>query len=185
MKYRILLALTCLSLGAASQTFEQHYLQFASTGLNSRTGADLIDFDGDGRLDVLFGFESRNELMVLKNSEVNFTPIEVFDSLNGYTHIKTIDFNTDGFDDFLMVGKKFSTNYLYLYLNDGSYNYTATVVGTIGFDRIRQLEAGDLDSDGDLDIAFTKAANDNRIYIYENQGNNNFLYHPGVLDFSG
>jgi len=187
MKYLFFLLSLGLSLTTSAQTFQQNYIQYSSTGVGSGAGADVIDYDGDGKQDVLIGFYSRRELLFLKNNEVNYTPTVISDSVMGYSYIKTLDFDNDGFDDFLLQSKETGSlsHNLYLFKNDGNYNYNPILVTPMGFDEIESLEVGDLDGDGDLDIVFDLIANDNWLRVHENLGDTAFNFWPGAISFSG
>lgn len=52
---------------AKAQDWEEQFIQYSSSGLDSDSGADVIDFDGDGILDVVMGSEQRKELQWLDN----------------------------------------------------------------------------------------------------------------------
>ncbi|MEO0405178.1 MAG: VCBS repeat-containing protein, partial [Bacteroidota bacterium] len=100
----IIMVFGCFFYSANTQELRQNYIQYSSTGLNSDSGADLIDFDGDGKLDILMGFESRRDLTYHKNNGSVYTPEFVIDSLIGYTYVKSADFNSDGDEDFILGG---------------------------------------------------------------------------------
>lgn len=173
----LLLILFSAYTSSAQLNFEEKYFQYYSAGLNSESGADFIDHDGDGQLDVLMGWEQRSKLMQFKNVGSTFDINIVSDSVSGYCYIKRVDLNRDGFDDYLLAEKQSTTGTysLYLYTNDGNYNYTASFVYYIGFERIERIDTADLDQDGDVDLIVDRFSNSNVFSVIENLGNGSFV----------
>ena len=156
-----------------SQEFRQQYIQYTSNGLNSDSGADIIDIDGDGQLDVLMGFESRRDLTFHKNNGSVYTPTFLLDSMSGYTYVKNVDFDMDGDSDFLLGANYNGTNTLFLYTNDGNGDYTSVWVGNTS-DFIQKAIVEDIDGDGDMDVILDILSNDNAIRFYRNNGDDTF-----------
>lgn len=183
---------------SAQLNFEPKYYQYSSGGLNSESGADFIDYDGDGQLDVLTGYEQRSKFLLFKNVGSTFDINVVSDSVGGYCYIKRVDLNRDGFDDFLVAEKKTitSTYDLFLYTNDGSYNYTPSFVYSLGSERIERIDTADLNQDGDVDLIIDRFSNANFFTVANNLGNGafstsqiSFVGQPselyGVVDMNG
>lgn len=83
------------------------------------------------------------------------------------------DLDKDGDND--LLGSDRQNNKLYLYLNDGSQNFAESVVDNID---AYWIEAGDIDQDGDVDLAVVGfAIYGYEGYWYENQGNMIFVRH--------
>ncbi len=162
----VFLLLTIIGL---TQEFRQNYIQYSSTGLNGDSGADIIDLDGDGQLDVLMGFESRADLTFHKNNGSVYTPTFLLDSMSGYTFVQTVDFDLDGDDDFLLGANYGGSNGLFLYTNDGSNNYSSLWMGYTT-EHIKKAVTVDIDNDGDMDVV----GNDSAIWFYRNNGDDTF-----------
>ena len=185
MKRLLLLFLLLISLvNIYSQDFRTNIVKFTSTGLDSDSGADFIDWDGDGKLDVVCGYEIHKEMMVLRNDEVTSTYTIVSDSCMGYNYFKRVDINFDGFDDFVAgVHSTSGFEEVYLYINDGNYNYSSVSIFNAGYDQIEMIEIADMDNDGDLDMVVDILANANFFFLLTNNGNNNYSW--SYIDFIG
>ncbi len=187
MKKLYMLALLLFSITIVyAQNFHANIINYSSSGLDSDSGADLIDFDGDGKLDVLAGFETRKELMVYKNLETTFHIETITDSLVGYFYIRCIDFNQDGFEDALISCNPNSIAYeegLYAYINDGNYNYTPHLIIPTNYDAVEQVEVVDMDLDGDLDLVIDFYANNSSFLYVKNEGNQ--TYSTSFINFYG
>lgn len=168
--FSVFLLLTAIGL---TQEFRQNYIQYSSSGLNSDSGADIIDLDGYGQLDVLMGFESRADLTFHKNNGSVYTPTFLLDTMTGYTFVQTVDFDLDGDDDFLLGANYSGSNGLFLYTNDGSNNYSSLWMGNTT-EHIQMAVAVDIDNDGDLDVVVDVVGNDSAIWFYRNNGDDTF-----------
>lgn len=179
------LLLFCITIVYA-QNFQANIINYSSSGLDSDSGADLMDFDGDGKLDVLAGFETRKELMVYKNLETTYHIETITDSLVGYFYIQCIDFNQDGFEDALISCNPNSIAYeegLYAYINDGNYNYTPHLIIPTNYDAVEQVEVVDMDLDGDFDLVIDFFANNSSFLYVKNEGNQ--TYSTSFINFYG
>ena len=94
----------------------------------------------------------------------------VFDSgiqIAGHSNMRAIsaaDMNGDGSSDLIVGRSSFSSGYLYL--NDGSNGFNLNEIFTQGF-YVQDLMTGDLDGDGDVDIAAASYTR-NRVSWFEN-----------------
>ncbi len=190
MKFILTILSVFVFFSAEAQNWQQHIVQYSSSGLDSRGGADVIDFDGDGLNDVLIGFEQRPELLLIRDNNFHKLQIEMLtDTLYGYSYIKTTDFNSDGFDDFIIRVYGFTGQQLWVCINDGNYNYSWQFIGDMDSAFFQSLEIADLDGDNDKDIVIDYEGNDGALFIYENIDDTLFnfslinLNGPGVTLF--
>lgn len=100
----------------------------------------------------------------------------IIDDLSGYFCVKTTDFNQDGFDDFILGASEFNSHKLYLMRNDGAYNYELVEIGLTA-STVDNMEAVDLDNDGDLDIVYDDCENNNFLRVWETLENDEFASH--------
>lgn len=140
---------TFICLTSFAQSFEQNFVKYSPTGIyQSDAAIDVIDFDGDGDTDIIQGYYTTRDIVLMRNDGNAYTMSILIDSLSQCSAIKTVDFNQDGFDDFIVSANGTIGNVLYLYLNDGNYDYTVQTLP--GFSYARSIDALDMDSDGDF-----------------------------------
>src|SRR5215212_2415660 len=136
----------------------------ATKGLTWTNKVELADINGDGLVDVLFanggdydypGEPAFSQVFLNRGPDQMFEEAtrQVFDSTRMLARvIKVGDVNADGSPD-ILVGTTYETQSR-LYLGDGSghfTNVTRTHLPQIKAS-IRDLEFGDVDGDGDLDV---------------------------------
>ena len=135
------------------------------------------DFDDDGDMDVVGGANNGDKLVIYANDGSEnfslFAELSVGDNrTNGVRVAKVSDLDEDGDPDIVVaafVGDTYSW-----YENDGSGIFTAhTIDDSPNADGATALDIGDLDGDGDQDIA-AGSNNANQYLWYENDGNENF-----------
>ncbi|NVK03929.1 MAG: T9SS type A sorting domain-containing protein [Flavobacteriia bacterium] len=183
---KLYLLLTSLIFSSAliAQNFDENFIRYSSSGIGSESGSALYDYDGDGQLDILTGFESRKHFLHLKNQGNTFSFEVLSDSVIGYAYVKRVDFDMDGIDDYIVSVKNNGGQYeLYLFLADAQNNYTQHYMMYIGFEEVEQVEIGDIDGDGDNDIIVDQLANLNAFLLGTNDGNYNFSF--SFINFSG
>lgn len=148
---------------------------------------DIIDFDKDGFEDIIMeGYVYVYDPM---NAEYNAL---FFSDTNDYMHtvMGVADFDGNGYNDLLTVLSSGSKqNDLSIYYYDGVDFEQEMLTDAIG---IGPLRVGDLESDGDMDIAIIDKYNTATPVILVNDGLGNFttryvqdpeLIHNRVLDF--
>jgi hypothetical protein len=142
------------------------------------------DLDGDGLMDII--------VCDCKSSSVNwirqypagvYTETVLSDGLNAPAHAQVIDFDKDGDKDILVavLGLLFPSNdkigSVIILENDGKNHFTKHVVAD-KIARVSDVRAGDLDGDGDMDLAVAQFGyDDGETRWIENLGNWQFKSH--------
>ncbi|MEK6257515.1 MAG: VCBS repeat-containing protein [Planctomycetota bacterium] len=83
--------------------------------------------------------------------------------------------DVDGDGDMDMLSAASVNNNLLWYENDGSQNFTAHTISTVGVE-VLSMTTADLDGDGDLDVLGV-SRNDSKLAWWENDGSQNFTLH--------
>ncbi len=147
----------------------------------------VADFDNDGDMDVIMGsfreasFPENRVLAWYENTDGTGENWTVYNFENdvensGVAQIVVGDFNDDGWMDFVTWSGHLTITYdAFLYTNNGT---TDTVTFTknelnIGHDLAEELEAGDLNGDGKLDLVISGSR---IIYRTINEGDSNFSF---------
>jgi hypothetical protein len=124
----------------------------------SPRGLTLGDIDGDGDLDLLVPNDSNGSINVLLNDGVNsghYAASATAPDIQRLTppgFVALGDLDNDG--DLDLVATGVATNTLSLRLNTGNGTFTTPANGTLTLDNAAsQVALGDVDNDGDLDIA--------------------------------
>lgn len=170
--FAVLMAANCPTLFA--QNFETNYIKYSSSGIRSDSDADFIDYDGDGKLDILAGYEETKHLLWMENQDVTFKIQALTDSLSGITFVKELDYNRDGYSDFLLSLRIGTRNDLFLFINDSSYQYDPHFVFSTGFEQVDRIEMGDFNADGDLDFFVDVEGSSSYFFFVESAGNFQF-----------
>jgi len=147
---------------------------------------DLGDIDRDGDLDIAFAASGGNQIGWLRNNGAaapTFTKVMVFETFANPFWIRIADFDGDGRPDLLATS--FVNDQVAWYRNQGG------VVPQFGSASVRSgvagatdIEAADLDADGDLDFVVTARDADRAVW-FENRGAGEFPFFrplPPVLD---
>ncbi len=133
----------------------------------------IADFNGDGTNDIIGptkDYSSRRALW-LNNGDGTFT--YGYENIRGYYGVDIGDLDNDGDLDIITSS--------YVYLNDGSGNFTAQSLPSMPY-YISDGHLYDLDNDGDLDFA---GIDDEYLFWLENDGSGSFMPHTIARNVSG
>lgn len=131
----------------------------------------LGDMDNDGDLDVIVATFNDNTISWLENDGAEnpvFTKNIISTTATGAQWVRVGDLNGDGFLD--VVSASAGNNKISVYMNNGDANpdFSETILTTDAISA-RGIEIGDIDGDGDLDIAAISSG-DNTLRWFENNG---------------
>ena len=148
------------------------------------------DLDNDGDLDMVV-IDNGQSFILTNDGAGVFSAAALSSTMYGSYHCALADIESDGDVDIIMVCSPMSTSsgawsgQNLIYINDGSAGFGTTVNFGSGNEYSIDVDAGDLDGDGDIDFvvangAVSDIAND----IYLNDGSGNFT-RRGFLYVSG
>ena len=151
----------------------------------------VVDLDGDGLLDILACDAIRNRVAWLRQGPAGtWTEQPVTEDVRAPAHVEPTDFDGDGDLDLLVasLGELFPSDLrigsVVVLENDGNQGFTRRVAAE-GIPRVADVRAGDLDGDGDLDLAVAAFGYDHGETLWlENQGGWAFEAHV-LQRFSG
>ena len=152
---------------------------------------EIADLDGDGLPDILVCDATRNRVSWIRQSPAGtYTEQVVGGGILAPAHVEPIDADADGDIDLVVasLGELFPSNLrigaVIVLENDGDQHFTSHVVAE-GLPRVADVRAGDLDGDGDVDLAVAAFGYDNGETLWlENLGG--WRFDPHVLQrFSG
>ncbi len=145
------------------------------------------DFDNDGDKDFV-GFNEANELIFYQNSGASSFAQSTIAAMTPGILMRAgavADFNADGMLDFL-VGPRDAhnaPNYVYVYQGNGNGTFTAVSNGTDMYTHdlsFNATTAGDVNGDGNQDVAMVGASGTDMLNLY--YGDGNFGFTKAVLD---
>lgn len=142
----------------------ERVLRFLPT--NGSTDFQIIDFDGDGKMDILYANGDNGDytpvlkpyhgihLFLNKNDEYQEA---FFLPLNGVYQAEAVDFDQDGDLDIAAVSfhpdfNNHPQESFVFYENDGQNNFSAHTISQFADSRWMRFATGDVDADGDVDI---------------------------------
>jgi len=142
------------------------------------------DLDGDGLLDIIVCDCKSNSVNWIRQYPAGvFTETVIADSLGAPAHVQVIDFDKDGDNDIMVavLGVIFPSNdkigSVVILENDGTNHFKKHIV-VDKVARVSDVRAGDLDGDGDLDLAVAQFGyDDGETRWIENLGNWQFKSH--------
>jgi hypothetical protein len=152
---------------------------------------ESADIDNDGDIDIVVNGEldiASNDplLKILKNNgNGTFAPAIDYTPARNFADMKLRDINGDGFVDLIFAPDgKFPPYHFGTALNNGNGTFAPTVVTNVFSCGEGTIEAADLDHDGDLDIVLTEEetcqGGEAHIFIFRNDGNQNFVRMPDI-----
>jgi hypothetical protein len=142
------------------------------------------DLDEDGLLDVIVSDAKDNFISWIRQYPENvYSETILATELIAPAHVQVFDFDLDGDKDILVavLGLLYPSNdkigSIVLLENDGNFNFTSKVI-IEKIARVSDVRAGDLDGDGDMDLAVAQFGyDDGETRWLENLGNGEFKTH--------
>ena len=137
---------------------------------------DFGDIDNDGDLDLVTAAAAGIYYM-RNNADGTFAPVIRYVPPLGVGEVKLRDMNNDGFLDLLMSSHPNNPPYHFaVSLNNGDGTFAPGVITFVGACQGGQIDAFDLDNDGDLDVVLTEpggcpGGGQVHIFIARNNGN--------------
>ncbi|HSN50257.1 MAG TPA: VCBS repeat-containing protein, partial [Bacteroidales bacterium] len=182
--------------GAATTAYEENkkgaridFLKSQPVGLTSSEApmishVQTFDLDRDSLTDIIVcDCKSNSVNWIRQFPEGTYTETVIADNLNAPAHVEMVDFDKDGDYDVLVavLGLIFPSNdkigSVVILENDGKNNFTKHVIAE-KIARVSDVRAGDLDNDGDLDLAVAQFGyDDGETRWMENLGDYNFVSH--------
>lgn len=155
------------------------------------TDLAIADLDQDGHLDVLYCEGLKHQVGWLKGDEKGgFNDSVLQTNIAGAAHVEAVDIDHDGDLDLLVasMGVVFPNPNLIgkviVLENDGRQQFTPRIIED-GTYRVTDIQAADIDADGDLDLAVAKFGyEEGEVCWLRNEGDWKFEYVP-LLDLSG
>jgi len=152
---------------------------------------ESADIDNDGDIDIVvngeFDVASNDPLLkILKNNgNGTFAPAIDYTPARNFADMKLRDINGDGFVDLIFAPDgNFPPYHFGTALNNGNGTFAPTVVTNVFSCGEGTIDAADLDHDGDLDIVLTEEetcqGGEAHIFIFRNDGNQNFVRMPDI-----
>ncbi|MCP4543439.1 MAG: DUF11 domain-containing protein [Chloroflexi bacterium] len=160
-------------LNAGDGTFPAANLLAPGPGGNQASSVALGDLDGDGDLDLALGQAARQNLIYWNEGDGTFGTYTSFDpTLDGTESVALGDVDEDGDLD-IVVGKTVIGPYSgenTVHLNAGNGTFPVTHTFGTGSDWTSDIALGDMDADGDLDVAVGNLMQQNGVYLNAGDG---------------
>jgi hypothetical protein len=172
-----------------NKTENIHFLSATSVGQASPDKPQIsnlqsADLDKDGLLDIIVCDTKGNFISwIRQNPKGVFSEIIIAEGVIAPAHSQVIDFDRDGDNDILVavLGMLFPSNdkigSVVLLENDGKLNFSKKII-VEKIARVSDVRGGDLDHDGDMDLAVAQFGyDDGQTRWIENLGNGQFKSH--------
>jgi len=151
----------------------------------------IVDLDQDGWNDVLVCDVLGQRLSWMKQmGEGSFIENTILSDVSGAVHVEAVDFDEDGDLDLLIaaMGVILPTDakmgQVIILENLGNEIFSKHIIAS-GIQRVTDVQAGDLDGDGDLDLSVAQFGyTQGQVQWFENDGGWNFTPHQ-LIDRSG
>jgi len=146
---------------------------------------ELGDFDNDSDLDIIFVDIGQDKIIhLINNGSQTFSTVKTVATNEEYYALDVVDLDKDGLEDFVLS----SNLNFYWYKNSGENNFEKKTIwkysgGSSVTKQSYQIEATDIDKDGDIDI-FTAGAYGLLGWL-ENDGSQNFSNYSLTGGFYG
>ncbi|QDV43655.1 hypothetical protein Enr13x_35120 [Stieleria neptunia] len=162
-----------LSIGglAATEAVLPHHV-IGSSGTPEIAAFTASDIDGDDDVDLIATSPTTNQLLYFENDGSERFEQHVIDQINA-TEIVARDLDRDGDVD-IVVAQGTGDRVVSWYENTSSGVFVARSINTrLSSVGVTTLDVGDIDGDGDIDIAFG-VPRDDSVYWFANRGDMNF-----------
>ena len=141
----------------------------------------IVDLDQDGLLDILVCDVLGQKVSWIQQDPLGvFTEHDILVQLNGPVHIEAVDFDSDGDLDLLVaaMGVILPTDanlgQVLILENDGNEMFSTHLIAD-KIQRVTDVQAGDLDGDGDLDLSVAQFGyTQGQVQWFRNDGEWNF-----------
>ncbi|MDQ8205024.1 VCBS repeat-containing protein [Pelagicoccus sp. SDUM812003] len=155
------------------------------------TDIAIVDLDSDGLVDVVFTEGRLNKVAWIRQVTPGvFAEFVIAEGIAGAAHVEACDLDRDGDLDLLVASMGIVTpndqkiGSVIVLENDGNQSFSERVL-VEGIDRVTDVQAGDLDGDGDLDLSVGAFGYfEGEVFWMENSGNWEFESH-NLLSLSG
>lgn len=139
-------------------------------GNNLPTDVATADFNMDGKPDIAASiFSPGNSVRVfLNNGDRTFRPSAVYRAVGNPSGVAAGDLTGDGTPDMVVSNGSLNANSISVYFNIGDGTFASQVIIPTLL-QPSDVEMGDVDRDGDLDVIVTHGGA-NRILLFRNQG---------------
>jgi hypothetical protein len=176
--------------GAVVETGEKNdFLQKTAIGMDFTeppliAHIQAVDLDDNGLLDVIVCDDRGNFVSWIKQEPANiYNEFILADELNAPSHVQVYDFDMDGDKDLMVgvLGQLFPNNdkigSVVILENTGDFSFKKRII-VEKIARVSDVRAGDLDNDGDNDLAVAQFGyDDGETRWIENLGNWEFKNH--------